>query len=92
MVRKVSDGDTSRPRPDGPAHQAFPGPRQQRPSSGPPQFNSTRRAARSAGDGRSGTRRDLSGYTTRRVKFIVAYREAYEAAYLNPRRAAPSDQ
>jgi hypothetical protein len=44
------------------------------------------------GDGRSGTRRDLSGYTTRRVKFIVAYREAFEAAYLNPRRAAPSDE
>lgn len=44
------------------------------------------------GDGRSGRRCDLSGYSARRVKFILAHREAYESAYLNPNRAAASNE
>jgi hypothetical protein len=39
---------------------------------------------RHCGDGRSGTRCDLSGYSARLVKFVLAHRESYEAAYLNP--------
>ncbi len=44
------------------------------------------------GDGRSGTNCDLSGYTARRVRFILAHRAAYESAYLNPNRSAASSE
>ena len=44
------------------------------------------------GDGRSGTRCDLSGYNAKRVRFILAHRESYAAAYLNPGRAAASHE
>jgi hypothetical protein len=34
----------------------------------------------------------LSGYSPRRVRFILAHREAYEVAYLNPGRGAASHE
>ena len=39
-----------------------------------------------------GTRCDLSGYTARRVRFILAHREAFNAAYLDPNRSAASNE
>lgn len=44
------------------------------------------------GEGASGVRCDLSTYSPRRVRFVLAHREAYEAAYLNPNRAAASNE
>jgi hypothetical protein len=44
------------------------------------------------GDGRSGTRCDLGGYSPRRVQFLLAHREALETAYLNPSGAAASNE
>jgi hypothetical protein len=44
------------------------------------------------GDGRSGTRCDLSTYSARRVRFVLAHREAFNAAYLNPDKRAASNE
>jgi hypothetical protein len=44
------------------------------------------------GDGRSGTRCDLSAYSVRRVRFLLAHRTAFEAAYLNSDKRAASHE
>ena len=44
------------------------------------------------GDGRSGTRCDHFSYSPRRVRFILAHREAYDAAHFNSNRAAASNE
>ncbi len=44
------------------------------------------------GDGAAGVRCDLRGYSPRRVRFILAHCEAYEAAYFNPGRSAASHE
>lgn len=44
------------------------------------------------GNGQPGTRCDLSGYSPRRVRFLLTHRESLEAAYLNPSGAAASNE
>ena len=44
------------------------------------------------GDGRRGTICDLSGYSARRIRFILAHREAFNAAYLDPNLSAASNE
>jgi hypothetical protein len=44
------------------------------------------------GDGRPGTICDLSGYSARRIRFILAHREAFNAAYLDPNLSAASNE
>jgi hypothetical protein len=44
------------------------------------------------GDGRTGTHCDLSGYSARRIRFILAHRDAFNAAYLDPNLSAASNE
>jgi hypothetical protein len=44
------------------------------------------------GNGRPGTHSDLSGYSARRIRFILAHREAFNAAYLDPNVSAASHE
>jgi hypothetical protein len=44
------------------------------------------------GDDRPGTHCDLAGYSARRIRFILAHREAFNAAYLDPNLSAASNE
>jgi hypothetical protein len=44
------------------------------------------------GDGRSGTRCDLAAYSVRRIRFVLAHREGFNAAYLNPDKRSSSSE